>query len=82
MVWVTCSFLMEENEDRLTAFLEANKNFTLTPVLATMEPSGVLTDADKTVLSECVTPHGAIRLTPDKLRADGFFIAAMQLARN
>ncbi len=78
MVWVTCSFLMEENEDRLAAFLEKNKDFILTPALDAIGASGQLTDVGAAALKECVTTDGAIRLTPDKIRADGFFIATLQ----
>jgi len=78
IVWVTCSFLMEENEDRLGAFLTANGDFERSSTLAAVTASDVLTDAGATALQHCVTPEGAIRLTPDKLRADGFFIAVLK----
>ena len=77
MVWVTCSFLTEENEDRLAAFLETHGDFSFAPALDFMEQSGVLTEEGKTALQACVTSDGAIRLTPDKIRADGFFVAVM-----
>ncbi|MFC2952754.1 RsmB/NOP family class I SAM-dependent RNA methyltransferase [Marinicaulis aureus] len=77
MVWVTCSFLMEENEDRLAAFLETHGDFSRAPALSFIEQSGLSTEEGKTALSACVTPDGAIRLTPDKIRADGFFVAVM-----
>lgn len=80
MVWVTCSFLMDENEDRLSAFLETHQEFSRAPVLNFMEQSGLLTEAGKAALQPCVTPDGAIRLTPDKIRADGFFVAALTKA--
>ena len=77
LVWVTCSFLMEENEDRLAAFLETHQEFSRAPVLNFMEQSGLLTEEGKAALQPCVTPDGAIRITPDKIRADGFFVAAL-----
>ena len=80
MVWVTCSFLMEENEDRLEAFLIEHSEFSFASSLDVIAASGLLTEEGKTALGPCVTPDGAIRLTPDKLRADGFFVAVLERA--
>jgi len=80
MIWVTCSFLMEENEDRLDDFLAAHPDFTRTATLDAMARSGLLSDEGKAALSLCVTKHGAVRLTPDNIRADGFFIAVLARA--
>ncbi len=77
LVWVTCSFLMEENEDRLTAFLADHPAFALTPALDQISASGLLSDEGRAALEPCATPKGALRLTPDKLRADGFFVAIL-----
>ena len=78
MVWVTCSFLMEENEDRLAAFLDAHPDFTPIPTLEKVRASGLLTKEGAALLKDCETPQGAIRLTPDTIRADGFFIEVVQ----
>ena len=77
LVWVTCSFLMEENEDRLAAFLETHTDYAHAPALAAAKASGLLTAAGEEALSDCVTPDGALRLTPDKIRSDGFFVAVL-----
>jgi 16S rRNA (cytosine967-C5)-methyltransferase len=77
MIWVTCSFLLEENEDRLAVFLKAHPEFTQRPALEAITASNLLTDDGCAALEQCVTLDGAIRLTPDKLRADGFFIAVL-----
>ena len=77
MVWVTCSFLMEENEDRLNAFLSEHKDFALTPTLDAIEKSSLATPEGLAALKQCETSEGALRLTPDKIRADGFFIAVL-----
>jgi 16S rRNA (cytosine967-C5)-methyltransferase len=82
MVWVTCSFLMEENEDQLSAFLKTRPEFSMMPVMEAISASGLLTDEGHTVLETCLTPAGAIRLTPDKIRADGFFVTVLALAKN
>lgn len=78
MVWVTCSFLMEENEDRLEAFLKGHDEFSIIPAIDMISDSGLLTDEGQSVLKRCVTPEGNIRLTPDKVRADGFFISVLK----
>ena len=80
MVWVTCSFLMEENEDRLAAFLETHDEFIQTPVLDTLEKSGLLAEEGTAALAPCVTADGAIRLTPYTIRADGFFVSVLTKA--
>ncbi len=77
LVWVTCSFLMEENEDRLASFLASHENFTRAPALDAMKASGLLTEEGEAALRSCVTQEGAIRLTPDKIRSDGFFTAVL-----
>ncbi|NNL87559.1 MAG: RsmB/NOP family class I SAM-dependent RNA methyltransferase [Marinicaulis sp.] len=78
MVWVTCSFLMEENEDRLEAFFADNPEFSRTPAVDSIMASGLLNDDTIVELRACETVDGALRLTPDKIRADGFFIAVLQ----
>ncbi|MEX0645852.1 MAG: RsmB/NOP family class I SAM-dependent RNA methyltransferase, partial [Parvularculaceae bacterium] len=80
LVYVTCSVFMEENEDRLDAFLAANWDFAITPTLDAIAVSGILTEDGRAALQACVTPAGAIRITPARLRADGFFIAVLQRA--
>ena len=77
MVWATCSFLMEENEDRLAAFFKTHPMFEQTAALASLEASALLTPEGRAALEPCATPDGALRLTPDRLRADGFFVATL-----
>ena len=77
MIWVTCSFLMEENEDRLAAFVDARPDFAPAPALDAIRASGLLTQEGAALLKACETPQGALRLTPDHIRADGFFITVL-----
>ena len=77
MIWVTCSFLMEENEDRLAVFLNDHPQFIQGSALDAVIASNLLTEDGRAALDPCITPDGAIRLTPDKLRADGFYIAVL-----
>jgi len=64
MVYVTCSLLTEENEDRVAAFLERHPEFTVKPIAL----DGVTH----------VTPEGYLRLTPHRAGTDGFFAAVLQ----
>lgn len=77
LVYVTCSFLLEENEDRLSAFLAAHPEFAETSALAAITESGLLIDGAADALSLCQSPSGALRLTPARTRTDGFFIATL-----
>ncbi len=81
LVYATCSFLMEENEDRIKAFLKDRRAYSFIPALDRIAASGLLTPQGREALGKSITPDGAIRLTPDKNRADGFFIAVLQLAK-
>ncbi|MCY1647628.1 RsmB/NOP family class I SAM-dependent RNA methyltransferase [Caulobacter sp. SL161] len=66
MIYVTCSLLTEENEDRVAAFLERHPEFTVKPITL----AGVTH----------VTPEGYLRLTPHRAGTDGFFAAVLQRA--
>jgi 16S rRNA (cytosine967-C5)-methyltransferase len=64
LIYVTCSLLAEENEDRVAAFVAANAGFGV----ATVELAGA---------GRWVTPEGFLRLTPRTAATDGFFVAAL-----
>lgn len=78
LVWATCSFLLEENEDRLEAFLNEHPDFALTPTLEEIRTSALMNEDGLKMLEKCMTAENAIRLTPAKIRADGFFIATLK----
>ncbi len=65
LVYVTCSLLAEENEDRVAAFLEAHEGWS---VLAPGVES----------VAKFVTPDSYLRLTPRTAGTDGFFAALLQ----
>jgi len=77
MVYVTCSFFIEENEDRLVAFCQGHSEFVEISALDQIIASGLLTDEGRSDLEKCATPAGALRLTPARMRADGFFITVL-----
>jgi 16S rRNA (cytosine967-C5)-methyltransferase len=66
MVYVTCSVLPDEDEDRVAAFLERAPQFARTPATARPELQGRL------------TPEGYLRLTPRTSSTDGFFVAVLE----
>jgi len=65
LIYVTCSLLAEENEDRVEAFVERHPGFSVKPIaLAGVE--------------QYVTPEGYLRLTPHRAGTDGFFAAVIE----
>ncbi len=67
LIYVTCSLLAEENEDRIAAFLAAHPDFAA-------EPAGVV-GAER-----WRTGGGFLRLTPRTAGTDGFFVASLRRA--
>lgn len=66
IVYVTCSVLPEEDEDRVEAFLARQPGFRLKP--ATDHPD----------LLRFLTPQGYLRLSPASSDTDGFFVAVLE----
>lgn len=77
LVYVTCSVFVEENEDRVDAFLNAHGGFRRTDALAAAMESGLLTEAGATRLDTCRNAAGDLRLTPARMGADGFYISVL-----
>ena len=69
MVYVTCSVLPEEDEDRVAAFLARAEGFAVRP--ATADPN----------LTGWLTPDGFLRLSPMTSGTDGFFVAVLEKTR-
>jgi 16S rRNA (cytosine967-C5)-methyltransferase len=78
LVYVTCSFLSEENEDQVAGFLEDRPDFVAEGAADWAARSGQLTDAGAKLLKRLTRAHGSVRLTPRTAGTDGFFIAAMR----
>ena len=66
MVYVTCSVLPDEDEDRVAAFLERAPQFERRPA------------SDRADLADRLTPEGYLRLTPRTSSTDGFFVAVLE----
>lgn len=72
ILYVTCSLLREENEDRLAAFLERHKDF------ASFCPQKLAELAGLPELARFASPFGfGLRLTPLTTGTDGFFIGML-----
>lgn len=80
LVYVTCSIFKEENEDRVVKFLEAHSQVSFRPVLDDIMASGLIPDTERPSFEKHVTDDGALRLTPYRMRADGFYIASFLCA--
>ena len=73
LVYVTCSLLREENEDRIIALLSRRKDYTIVPI-----PK--IWDEQVTVKGggQCPTNSEMLRLTPKEHNTDGFFAAVLR----
>jgi 16S rRNA (cytosine967-C5)-methyltransferase len=80
MIYVTCSFLVEENEDRLAAFLAEQPGFAMTPAINQIKASGMMTDTGLAAIAKGETADGALRLTPARVNCDAFYIAVLRLS--
>lgn len=78
IVYVTCSFFVEENDDRVKAFLAAAPAFSRTDPVACIERSAIVEDAGMEALAACRTDPGGLQLTPLRTQTDAFFIATMR----
>jgi len=73
LVYVTCSLLREENEDRVSRFLRQNGNFTA------LDSSELTAGPDLAHLQPFASRFGpGLRLTPLSAGTDGFYIAVMR----
>ncbi|MFT3952958.1 MAG: hypothetical protein QM722_00490 [Piscinibacter sp.] len=78
IVYVTCSVLPRENDERVKAFLAANAGF------ASVDPGEVLALAPDTLSErdDLVSPLGlGIQLTPRRTGTDGFYLAIIERVR-
>ena len=80
LVYVTCSFLMEENEDQFASFLADRKDFVAEDAAEAAIKSGQLTEAGAKLIRKCRRPDGSVRLTPRTAGTDGFYMAVMRRA--
>lgn len=78
LVYATCSFLMEEDEDRVAAFLADHPDFSEIDASEAAIASGQLTEEGAEIVQKSRGPTGSVRLTPLKAGTDGFFFSVMR----
>ena len=70
IVYVTCSVLPEEDEDRIAAFRARHPEFMVKPA------------SDDPRLARYLTPDQFLRLSPRASGTDGFFVAVLEKPAN
>ena len=80
LLYATCSFLAEEDEDQVNAFLERNTAFRQLDAAQHAIESGQLTETGAEIVRRNQIPGGAVRLTPRRAGTDGFFFSVMEKA--
>ena len=75
LVYSTCTFAPEEDEQRIAAFLEAHPDWRLVPLAPR---HGLVAARPEWVSDSTPTLAGAVRLWPHLLRGEGHFIAALE----
>lgn len=81
MVYVTCSFLPDENEDRVASFLEDFPAFNPISTSQAMAQSGRLAQGAVERLAALEGRFQAIQLTPHRSGTDGFYVCVMERTR-
>lgn len=72
LIYVTCSFFAEENEDVVTAFLERRTDFSAVPI-AEVWP--------RVLQGKCPAVGSFLSLSPARHGTDSFFVAILERAR-
>lgn len=76
LAYITCSVFRPENDDRIAAFLERNREF------ETLDHNAVWADTVSTAPgAETVSPAG-ITMTPARTATDGFFVSMLRKTGN
>lgn len=80
ILYATCSFLIEEDEDRVAEFLAGNEGFSEEDAAEAAIASGLLTEQGAELVRRYRGPTGSVRLTPYRAGTDGFFFAVLRRA--
>ncbi len=78
LLYATCSFLMEEDEDRVAEFLAGAPDFVERDAAEAAITSGALTAHGADIVRKFRGPTGSVRLTPRRAGTDGFFFALLE----
>jgi 16S rRNA (cytosine967-C5)-methyltransferase len=73
LIYVTCSLLAEENEERVSALLARRTDYVVVPIADVWRDTVTSLGG-----SECPETGEFLRLTPDRHGTDGFFVAVLQ----
>lgn len=72
LVYVTCSVLLDENENQISAFLAAHETFAALPAAETAQAAGL------PELARFASSHGAgLRFSPATSGTDGFYVCVL-----
>ena len=77
LIYVTCSILMEEGEDRVASFLERAPDYSRASTIEAVTASGLADEDGLSRLRGLESEVGELRLTPRTIGADGFFLARL-----
>lgn len=77
MLYSTCTFSPEENEQMLSSFLERHPYFEVVP----LEPKGGISQAIPEKVGANPALKGALRLWPHKISGEGHFVCLLQKQR-
>ncbi|MFN7055487.1 RsmB/NOP family class I SAM-dependent RNA methyltransferase [Hyphomonas sp.] len=80
LLYATCSFLIEEDEDRVAEFLAGAPDFREEDAAEAAIASGALTEQGAALVRRYRGPTGSVRLTPRRAGTDGFFFAVLRRA--
>lgn len=78
LVYATCSFLVEEDEDRVDAFLADHPGWVQEDAVEHAAASGLLTEEGVAVIKAGQGPAGGVRLSPRSAGTDGFYFAVLR----
>jgi 16S rRNA (cytosine967-C5)-methyltransferase len=81
VIYSTCSLESEENNQVIDVVLAENPEahqISLAPQIESLLRDGILTNHGAELLRGCFTPSGALRLLPDAVPTDGFFVALIE----
>lgn len=78
LLYATCSFLIEEDEDRVAEFLASDDRFIEEDAAEAAIASGLLTNDGAALVRGFRGPTGSVRLTPRRAGTDGFFFASLR----
>ncbi len=80
LVYATCSFLIEEDEDRVADFLSRHDSFQQVNAAEEVIASDLLTEEGAATVTAGCKGGTSVRLTPRSAGTDGFFFAVMRKA--